>query len=137
MEKLAVAVVWLSFATLAFTGFVGATLQGRALHGFWTLIHVTGGAAFAVSLTALLLFRAEAYGFTPPGAAARFATAQKACFWIIATCAVVLILSIVLAMLRLIGTEGQHLAVQIHRYSALIALAAAILYAGASARAKA
>ncbi len=132
IERLTAVAVWASFAILALSGFCGAALLARPLSGYLVLIHVAGGALFGVGMAALLLLRGDAYGPDAPGKPARFATVQKACFWIIAASTVVLILSIALAMLRIVGTDGQHLATLLHRYSALAALVAAIVYAGAA-----
>jgi hypothetical protein len=130
LESLVALAMWASFITLAFTGFLGATMWGRSLAGYWTLTHVTFGALFAVSLAVLIVFRGEAYSFGKTPASDRFSIVQKVCFWLIVVCGLLLMLSILTAMLRVLGTEEQRLAVEVHRYSALLALLAAIVYTG-------
>ena len=129
LERLVAAAVWISFIVLAFTGFLGATIPGRSLAGFWTLTHVTFSALFAGSLAILLVMRAEACSFADTCQAGRFSLAQKICFWTIAACGILLILSIVTAMFPVLGTDGQYISTEVHRYSALVALLAAIVYA--------
>jgi hypothetical protein len=48
--------------------------------------------------------------------------------WVLAACTVVLVLSVVIAMLRVWGTHEQHLAIRVHRAAALAALAAGVVY---------
>ena len=127
IEKLIVAMTALGFLTLAFTGFFGATLLSRPLHGYWTIIHVSASGMFATGIACLAVMRGEAYGFGPAGG--RFTTAMKCCFWILAAATLVLILSILVPMLRLLGTPAQSMAIDIHRYAALVSLIAAVVYA--------
>jgi hypothetical protein len=134
IEALIAFVMWASLIALIGTGFLGATLLGHALHGFTTLIHVGCGAAFAVSLAVLAVFRAEAYSLAGPDTYGRFSTARKVCFWVIALCGLGLIFGILSSMLPILGTDGQHLATQVHKLSALIALLATIVYAGTAGK---
>ena len=117
----------IGFITLAFTGFCGATLSAQPLHGYWTIIHVSASGMFATGIACLAIMRGEAYKLG--SATRRFSTSQKCCFWILTTATLVLILSILIPMLRLLGTPAQSLAIEIHRYAALVSLIAAIVYA--------
>ena len=132
LEGLVALAMWVSLIVLVCTGFCGASLLGHSLKGFMTLIHVSFGTLFAISIAVLAVFRGEAYCFGAGETSGRFSIAQKVCFWIIALCGLVLILSILTSMLRLFGTDGQLLSAWVHRFSALIALLAAIVYAGAA-----
>lgn len=129
LENLAVWVAVLSALVLAVTGFCTATLMGRALSGFYTLIHVSFGAAYAVSMAGLAVMRAEAYRFRAAGSPERFSDVQKVCFWILVVGALLLALSILSAMLPLLGTDGQRIATEVHRYSALVSVLAGMVYA--------
>ncbi|MDD4869958.1 MAG: hypothetical protein PHR77_05305 [Kiritimatiellae bacterium] len=134
LEALIAFAMWASLILLIGTGFLGATLWGHALCGFTTLIHVGCGALFGVSLALLAVFRAEAYNLAGPDTCGRFSTAQKVCFWVIAICGLGLIFSMLISMFRILGTDGQHLATQVHKLSALIALLATIIYAGTASK---
>jgi hypothetical protein len=134
LEALIAFVMWASLIVLIGTGFLGATLLGHALKGFITLIHVGCGALFAVSLAVLAVFRAEAYSLAGPDTYGRFSMAQKICFWVIAVCGLGLIFSILCSMLRILGTDGQHVATQVHKLSALVTLLATIVYAGTASK---
>ena len=88
----------------------------------------------AGSFALLAVFRGEAYSLAGPDKHGRFSTVQKYCFWILALCGLALIFSILSAMLHLLGTDGQHVTTVVHKYSALVALLAMIIYAGARKR---
>jgi len=134
LEGLIAFAMWVSLLVLAGTGFLGAIVPGHPLQGFTTLAHVGFGAMFGVCFALLAVFRAEAYSLAGQDTHGRFSTVQKYCFWIIALCGLALIFSILSAMLRLLGTDGQHVATLVHRYSALVAMLAVIIYAGARKR---
>lgn len=126
IERLLAWMAALGFITLAFTGFVGATLPGQPLQGYWTLIHVSASGMFATGLACLAVMRGQAYAFG--STVTRFSTAQRICFWTIAASTLVLVLSIVVPMLRLLGTPEQTLAIEVHRAAALVSLLAAMVY---------
>lgn len=128
-ERLVAAVLWISVAVLAATGFLGAVVPGRSLSGFWILTHISFAALFAGSLAVLLVMRAEACSFADTCQSGRFSVGQKICLWLIAASGFALILSSVTAMFPILGTSGQLFAVEVHRYCALAALLAAIVYA--------
>ena len=128
LEALAAFVFWLSLIALGATAFLGATLRGCGLTGYLILIHVGCGATVAAGLVGLLVLRAEQYRFG--SVSARFTEVQKACFWIVAASVLVLMSSILFSMLRITGTDGQRLVVEVHRYAALAALVASIVYFG-------
>ena len=134
IEALSAFVMWACLLVLIATGFLGATMLGHALSGFTTLIHVGCGAAFALSLAALAVFRAEAYSLAGPDTFGRFSLAQKICFWVIVICGLGLIFSILSAMFPILATEGQHVATRVHKLSALVALVATIVYAGTASK---
>ena len=127
IEILVMVMGTLAFLTLAFTGFCGATFLSRPLHGYWTIIHVSASGMFATCIAMLAVMRGEAYSFNSD--TGRFSTAQKTCFWILVAATLVLVLSILVPMLRLLGTPLQSLAIDVHRYAALVSLVAAVVYA--------
>ena len=121
---------WVSVLVLAWTGFFRATFKGHALDGYSLLVHVMFGGLFACSLAALAVFRGEAYRFGEDEKSNRYSCIQKLCFWVIVVCGLGLIGSILLSMLRVLGTDGQHLAILVHRYVALVAFLSTVMYAG-------
>jgi len=127
IEMLVVAMTAVGFLVLAITGFCGATFLSRPLHGYWTIVHVSASGMFATGIACLAVMRGEAYGLGNAGR--RFPAGMKWCFWLLAASTLVLILSILVPMLRLLGTPAQSLAIDIHRYAALVSLIAAIVYA--------
>ena len=118
----------LTFVLLVLTGFL-RDLVGIGLADWLLLIHVGTGAAFAVVLAALVVFRADAYRLGSGAAPGRFSDGQKVCFWLIALAGLCLILTIAVAMLPVLGTWGQNCIVDVHRYVALAALLAGMVYA--------
>ena len=134
-RKLLYLLALLCFAVLAVTGFYPALVLREELSGYLLMVHVSAGGAFAACLALLALMWADHCRFdgtdwqrltglfrrtarptteTPP---ARLC--QKLVFWIILVAALPLILSVVLSMFPLLGTEGQLLLAEVHRYCAV------------------
>jgi hypothetical protein len=118
LEKAATLGGCLSAVFLALTGGWGA-LQSP-LSGYPLLSHTAAGALFALCLAVLALFKAKQH-LAP--------TIQSACFWLLQLCGVVLILSVLIAMIPLLGTHAQHSAVTLHRLTAIVFVVALALYA--------
>jgi len=128
LDSLAGLALALTFVVLVLTGFVRG-LVGGAWSDWLLLTHVGTGAAFAVVLAVLVVFRAEACRFGPGAGPRRFSEAQKVCFWLIALTGLCLILTQAVAMLPLLGTWWQDFIADLHRYVALAALLAGMVYA--------
>lgn len=125
----------LLFTVLALSGFL-PVLFGAPMSGILLLLHMAAAPLFAIVLLLLLLLTAElnrmadadwqALATVQNGAAERTAKQwayRKLCFWGIALISAVVLLSITLSFFSLLGTEGQHAALDIHRYaSAVLAL---------------
>lgn len=108
--KWAYAAMVVAAAVLAVTG-IGTFALGKAPMTHWVLMaHVSAAPLFALGIALVALARAERAG---------------ALFWFILACGVVVLLSGVLPMTPLFGTEGEHALYLTHRYSA-IALAAGL-----------
>jgi hypothetical protein len=135
----AFAALAMSFAVCAGTGFVFAVILSRGMFGLFLLAHVMAGGLFAVSLTAVLLLRAGAYG---PGAGAGPDEDCVACpvlknvprrhvlaalFWAFAAAGFVLIATALLSMLPYFHFGAQIPLLEAHKYGALAALLAALL----------
>ncbi len=131
-----------SFLYLAASGFVFAVFVPRGLYGFPLIGHVMAGGLFAVSLTALVLFKGRDFISAPKPAPLSLTlldlrkmgiTAARVklwSFWLFAAAGTLLILSALLPMLPLLRTAGQRLVFELHRYGALLSAAAAMVFAG-------
>jgi len=144
VRKLLYLLALLCFVILAVTGFYPALILGQRLSGYLLMIHVTAGGVFGACLALLavmwadlcrfdkndlqwlrkLFFRSEESEASESGPRLW----QKLTFWIILIAALPLILSVVLSMFPLFGTEVQILFAEIHRYSALCLSMLAVLH---------
>jgi len=122
LERVAVWAFALAFLALAGTGVIGVWLLKIPLEGYLLLAHVSFGGLFTVSLSALIVFRAEASRFDGKD------TGKKICFWLMTIAGLALILSAMLPMFPLLGTEGQQWMLKIHEFSTYPALLAAVGY---------
>ena len=121
--KLAYRVMLAGALVLAATG-IGTFVLGKAPMTQWVLMaHVTAAPFFAIGLALVALTWADRCQFGHAGS--RRSGPTKALFWLILTCGLVVILSGVMPMTPIFGTNGQHVLYLTHRYSA-IALAAAV-----------
>jgi len=152
IKKLTFLLTAFSFLVLAATGFYQRLLYNLEISGYFLVIHVTFGAVLAVCLAALSLFWVESFRFDKNylPRLQRFLNIQpfcgqpsdstellrKICFWLIFILAVPLILSIVLSMFKLFGTDWQELLADIHRYIALAFAVIVIAYTVLSIRFK-
>ena len=111
------------FAILAVTGFSSTLLFGEHLTGALLIIHVTVAPLFAVSLSGLAVLWANRMRIdilpsegTQPGGWFRV----KAIFWSVLVLALPLMLSIILGLFPLFGTDGEEILISVHGYSALL-----------------
>jgi hypothetical protein len=125
---------------LSATGFLPAVLFGSHLSGILLVIHVTLAPLFAVSLAALALLWAHRLQFDaedwqiversgsrdvrPKEALVRFSL--KAGFWTLLGVSLPLMLTIILSLFPLYGTEGETLLIRLHAYSALLFMLTAL-----------
>lgn len=123
LEKLAVGVFVLSFLLLTIVGVLTTWVLGIPLEGYWLLTHVSFGGIFTVALAALVILWAHACRLDGQD------TGKKACFWLMTVAGLGLILSAVLSMFPLLGTEGQEWMVSAHGVCAYLAMAAFLGYA--------
>ncbi len=145
LRKLVFLLALLCFVVLVVTGFYPVLVWGKHLTGWLLMIHATFSPVFAVCLAILAVMWADRCRFnktdcpmlqriihgetaTQEPAAGRCRAGQKVCFWLIVLLSLPLILSIVLSMFKLFGTDGQKLLLEVHRYSALFTALAGIVY---------
>lgn len=142
LERALLIALYGSFLCLAVSGFFFALFVPRGLYGYPLLGHVVAGGLFAVTLTALVLFKGRDFISVPKPALLSLTlldprkmgiTAARVrlwSFWLFAAAGSLLILSALLPMLPLLRTAGQNLLFELHRYSALGAVTAAMVFAG-------
>ena len=131
-----------SLLYLAASGFIFAVFVPRGLYGFPLIGHVTAGGLFAVCLTLVVIFKGREFTSIPepliltPALFDRkrlgitAARTKHAAFWFFVLAGFLLTLSALLPMMPLLRTPGQKLMFELHRYSALAAVLAAMVYVG-------
>lgn len=128
-----------SFGICAASGFFFAVFVPRGMFGIPLLCHVTAGGLFAVSLAALLLLRAGAYRPDDgPGAEkcdlcpvlknVPTTYVLTGLFWAFTAAGLVLVVTALLSMLPYLHFGAQIPLLGAHRYGALAALIAAVVF---------
>jgi formate dehydrogenase subunit gamma len=151
-ERLVHAALLVSFLVLAVTGFVASIGWGGPMKGYMLMFHTTCGAVFAVSVGVMLLTWAADHAFTSHDGqflarggclahhkdlpAARFTGGDKVYFWMAAVLALAALLTMLLSMIPLLGTPGQALMYETHRYATLVLVMITIWHAYATTLAK-
>ena len=121
--KLSYTAMCLGAAVLAASG-IGVFALGKPPMTHWVLmLHVSVAPVFALGLATVAVTWAD---LCRKGSTPRLGCAAKVLFWIILACGLVLMLTGVLPMLPLFGTDGQHLLYLTHRYAGIV-LAVCIL----------
>lgn len=144
LRKLVYLLALLCFIVLVVTGFYPVLVRGEHLSGYLLMVHATFAPVFAGCLAVLALMCADNCRFDKSDwpwlqkllrkapvdkpADAKYQLVRKICFWLIVLLALPVILSIVLGMFPLFGTDGQEFLLNLHRYSVLLLTAAAILH---------
>ncbi len=120
-ERVVFVVLLLSVIGLACTAWWAVVVKDRAMSGLPLLIHTAVGGLFAVAL---------AIGIVPCAARCRFSgTASgwdKLFFWALGGGGLVALVTILLSMFPWFGTEGMKCLMEVHRYSALVVVMAAV-----------
>jgi len=135
IRKLIYLLSFLSFVVLFITGFYQLIITGEKISGYFLMIHVTFGGVLAACLAVLALMWAENYRFDknylpflnrmlhrqPQSElpTEKSELLRKVLFWLIIVLALPLILSVILSMFPVFGTNWQRLLEEIHRYTAL------------------
>jgi len=125
---------------LALSGFAPVLLMGAHVSGMLLVLHVTIAPLFALSLCALALFWAHRLRFNRSDLQVvrdirHHATPEeepltrfmlKCGFWTILLLSLPLMLTIILSLFPIFGTEGEAMLIRLHGYSALLLLLAAV-----------
>jgi cytochrome b subunit of formate dehydrogenase len=149
LKKLCYLVAMVCFLVLAITGFYPTLVRGEHISGFLMYIHATFAPIFALCLAILAITWAGSYSFVASDCPwlsrlLRRVTrlrvpaedkpwclsliVYKAAFWLILFLALPLILSIVVSMFHLLGTDWQHLTLALHRWISLVFAIAVIIH---------
>jgi len=149
LKKLAYLLSLVCFVVLAITGFWPLLVRGEHISGYLMMIHATFAPIFALCLAVIAVTWAGENRFTAedcpwvrrllrratrlqvpaeekPCACA--VVGYKATFWLLLFLALPLILSIVISMFPLLGTDWQHHTAAIHRWTGLAFAVIAILH---------
>lgn len=142
LEKWLFVAFYGSFAYLAASGFFFAIFVPRGLFGFPLVGHVMASGLFAACLTLIVIFKGRNFISVPkpinlsltlidPRKMGITVTQVKlAAFWLFVLAGFLLTVSALLPMLPLLRTAGQKLLFELHRYSALASVLAAMVFVG-------
>ena len=144
LKRLVYLLALLCFVVLITTGFYPVLVQAEHLSGYLLMVHATFAPVFAGCLAVLALVWADRCRFdksdwpwpqklpqqeaTDKQTGTKHQLGQKICFWVIIILALPVILSIVLGMFPLFGTQGQEFLLDIHRYSTLLLAVFAVVH---------
>jgi len=149
LKKLCYLLAMVCFLVLAITGFWPTLVRGEHISGFLMYIHATFAPIFALCLAILALTWAGSNRFVASDCPwlqrlLRRVTRlrlpaddrpwrcslaiYKLAFWAILFLALPLILSIVVSMFHLLGTDWQHLTLALHRWTSLVFAVAVIIH---------
>jgi hypothetical protein len=129
-----------SFAYLAASGFAFAVFSARGLFGIPLLIHVVAGGVFALSLTVFLLFRVKEHAAVIDSIEIKNSSLESVLknpprrllssvlFWIFVLAGLALTITALGSMLPYFSLETQVGLIEVHRYSALISVLAAVVF---------
>lgn len=151
-ERLVHIVLVLTFLILAWTGFYAAIGWGGPMKGYMLMIHTTSGAVFAFCVGLMMVTWAADHAFARHDGiwlkrggclstasdmpAGRFTAGEKIYFWSAGALTLVALLSMLLSMIKVLGTSGQHLMYHVHRWSTLALTVLTIWHAYATVLAK-
>ena len=144
LRTLVYLVALLCFLALLLNGFYSSLVLHQPITGYRVILQTTAGGAFTVCIAILAVMWAHncrldknycpwltrLLGHKPKDAVVPqpYEFAQKICFWLILLLALPLILSLIVSMLPLFGTDTQKCLFQFHRYSALSLALIAIIH---------
>lgn len=126
-ERLVYLGALVSVGGLAATSFYPVLQQGVMRH-WWLFAHMFGAGVLVAILPLMAINWAGPSCFQAPRAAEQphdtphFFWATKLMFWLFLVSGFVVVLTMLLSMLPVFGTDGLYLLLDIHRYSGLIAV---------------
>jgi len=122
LRKLIYFLMLLCFVVLVITGFYPLLILDVPLSSYFLVLHLTFAPIFAVLLSIFILISAHYHRFTGSDWRWREKTelGLKSCFWLMILFSIPLILSIILSMYPIMGTQYQEFLRDVHRLSALL-----------------
>jgi len=132
----------LLFLLMFISAFLNVIFIGDDLTGFFLLVHLTVAPLFSVFLAILIILFAHSNRFTKNDvdkitdnsgsikSEINYSGYLKIVFWLIALLSIPTMISIILSMFPLFGTNGQQILLNIHRYSTLIIVLLVIFHIG-------
>jgi hypothetical protein len=130
LKKLVISIGLLSFITLVVTGFLPYFFYGGRVSGYWLILHVIAGGVFSACAAGWAVLYAERNLFGSGRATV------KLCFWAAVVLSLLVILSVLLSMFELFGTDWQRFLLQTHLYGTIILSLFVIAYLYLSATRK-
>lgn len=142
LRKILYSITAILFIILAVTGFFSVLILGENLSGFLLIVHVTIAPIFVLTFTLSLLFYAHIQQFNTNdwyyvsqqeqqqniSFNQRIIFWKKVCFWLFTIISLPAILSIIMSMYPLFGTDGQNFLLDLHRFSVLFLLMIAAIF---------
>jgi cytochrome b subunit of formate dehydrogenase len=144
LRKLVFIVAVVCGVVLAVTGFAPMLLLDKTITGWWLVIHATFAPVFAACVAILAVMWAGSCTFDkdylpwlnrliarkPQSAETpeKYELCRKALFWALLLLALPVILSAVLSMFPIFGTDGQENLLCLHRYSTLTFVLFGVIY---------
>lgn len=149
LKKICYLVAAVCFIVLAITGFWPVLVRGEHISGYLMMIHATFAPIFALCLAILaitwaggnrlaaedcpwvqrLLRRVTRLRLPADDRSCRCSlVVYKLAFWLLMFLALPLILSIVVSMFHLLGTDWQHITLALHRWTGLAFVIVAIIH---------
>ena len=126
LGKLAYAVMLIAVLVLSLTGIL-TFATGHAPMTHWILmLHVSAAPVFAIALAFVSLTWSDRSRLCD--ARAPYSNVTKTLLWFILLCGLVVILTGVVPMTPLFGTDGQHFLYLTHRYSGITLACAVVLH---------
>jgi hypothetical protein len=124
--KLAYAIMLLGVISLAATGILSFIVGNVPMTGWVLMLHVGSAPVFAIGLALVALTWSDLSRFCTD--APEQSCFAKAMLWLVLLSGFVVVMSGVVPMTPLFGTECQHTLYLTHRYSAFVLTAAVVLH---------
>lgn len=130
----------LYLGALVSVGVLGVTafytvLQFGGMHGWWLFVHMFGAGTMVAVLPLLAItwagpnrFGSDRSGSEEETYAPRFFWVPKLLFWLFLTSGLVVIVTMLISMLPIFGTDGLEALLDVHRYAGLMAVVTLALH---------
>jgi hypothetical protein len=132
-EKFLYPLFWICMLLLGLSGFIPSVLFGVPMSGYLIILHVAIAPVFALIVTVMAVIWPYKYLFEDSElkgrkGKSRYVVLKKVLYWLLLGLTIPVIASILLSMFNYFGTDGQHLLLNIHRYSTLALVVVSVFY---------